>query len=373
MEKLYIFDCEVFAHDWLFVFKEQETGEYTVIHNDNDAVEAFMAVKRPLLCGFNNKHYDNHILKAVIAGFTPEEVKTINDAIIQGGINGWNIPSLSYVNIYFNSFDLMDDCQAGLSLKAIEAHLGINIKESEVDFNITRPLTDEELEQTIYYCKYDVDSTERLYHLRKAYLNNKVTLGAAKGLSPEQALYMTNAKLTSVYLEARKPEKPWTDERNYQYPDKLLRQYIPKEVFDFFDKLHDTTIPNHLLFGGRDENGKKYKGASLDFSIGPCKCNIAFGGIHGAIPTYQEEATESRTIRNKDVASYYPHLMTLMGYCSRNMSSPQVYADTLEDRVKAKRAGNKAVANALKLVLDNVGVKYKKSIELCQRCQLMAG
>ena len=44
--------------------------------------------------------------------------------------------------------------------------------------------------------------------------------------------------------------------------------------------------------------------------------------------------------------------MTLMGYTSRNIPSPEVYAATIERRVKAKRAGDKATANALKLVLN---------------------
>lgn len=48
----------------------------------------------------------------------------------------------------------------------------------------------------------------------------------------------------------------------------------------------------------------------------------------------------------------YPHLMTLMGYTSRNIPSPGVYAATIERRVKAKRSGDKATANALKLVLN---------------------
>ena len=48
----------------------------------------------------------------------------------------------------------------------------------------------------------------------------------------------------------------------------------------------------------------------------------------------------------------YPHLMTLMGYTSRNIPSPEVYAATIERRVKAKWSGDKATANALKLVLN---------------------
>ena len=354
----YIFDCEVFAHDWLFVFKEVATGRYTIIHNDNDAVLAFME-QEPYLGGFNNKHYDNHILKAVMIGADPETVKQVNDLIILEEIDGWDIPFLREYRVFFHSFDLMDDCQDGISLKGIEAHLGIPIEETEVDFNITRKLTAAELEQTIKYCKYDVDATELLYKLRQNYLKNKATLGRVRGLDERKAMYMTNAKLTSVYLNAVKPTKPWTDERDYEYPDKLLREYIPQEVFDFFDRLRDPAIPNIDLFGGYDENGKKIKGASLELRLGDCIITLAYGGIHGAIPNYVEIATPNRSIRNKDVASYYPHLMTLplsegrqYGFCSRNIPSPQVFVQTLEDRVKAKKAGDKDTANALKLVLN---------------------
>ena len=122
VEGTHIFDCEVFAHDWLFVFKEVATGEYTVIWNDNDEVLAFME-RNPYLGGFNNKHYDNHILKAVMCGFTPEQVKEINDLIIVHELNGWDIPALREYRVYFDSFDLKDDCQDGVSLKGIEAHL----------------------------------------------------------------------------------------------------------------------------------------------------------------------------------------------------------------------------------------------------------
>ena len=40
----FIFDCEVFAFDWLFVFKDLDSGEYTVIHNDNEAVKDYAVV-----------------------------------------------------------------------------------------------------------------------------------------------------------------------------------------------------------------------------------------------------------------------------------------------------------------------------------------
>lgn len=334
----YIFDCEVFAHDWLFVFKNLDTGEYIVIHNDNEAVKQVMT-DAPLLGGFNNKHYDQFILKAVLADATPEEVKEVNDFIIVYDGVGWQHPLIRSSSFYFDQFDLFDDCQMGLSLKAIEAHLGMDIRESEVDFNIDRPLTPIELEETIFYCKHDVDATEQLYHLRKGYLENKLTLGRAKGIEDSKALYMTNAKLTAAYLDARPKEHD--DERQYRYPDNLLREYIPDEVFEFFNKLYDTTLSDEVVFTSK-----------LNFNIGECQVTLGYGGIHGAIPTYREKSTATRSIRNRDVASYYPHLMTLDGYCSRSIPDPENYAVMLETRMQAKKSGDKATANALKLVAN---------------------
>lgn len=345
-----IFDCEVFKRDWLFVFKDVASGDYTVIHNDNEAVMEYMTEK-PVLCGFNNKYYDNHILKAVLMDFLPEEVKEINDLLIVEDVNGWEIPALSNAP-YFSSFDLMDDTQKGTSLKGFEAHIGIPIEETEVDFNIDHALTEKELQDTIKYCKYDVDATEQLFHLREGYLKNKLKLGRLKGLSDAKALYMTNARLTAVYLGAQKPKEQWTDERDYKYPKELLKEYIPQEVLDFFDRLHDPSVTDLQLFGGRDARGRKHKGASLEIMVGECPCTIAFGGIHGAIPTYMEESTDTRSIRNKDVASYYPSLMIKRGYCSRNMPHPEFFEETLQTRFAAKKAGDKETANALKLVLN---------------------
>lgn len=336
----YIVDCEVFAYDWLFIFKHKVTKDRTIIWNDNDAVEEFMR-QSPLLAGFNNKHYDQFILKAVLCGMTPEQIKEINDYIIVEGHEGWEIPALRQCPLYFDQYDLMDDCQMGLSLKAIEAHLGMDIRETTVDFNIDRPLTEEEKAEVEFYCNHDVDATDILDDLRADYLSNKLTLGREKNIPAHRALYMTNAKLTAAYLDAKRPEMDWTDERKYEYPKTLLREYIPPEVFAFFDRMHDMRIPSEVLFK-----------ESLDIDVGGCPCRLAYGGIHGAIPCYREEATETRSIRNKDVASYYPHQMTLNGFCSRNIPAPEVYEATIERRVKAKKSGDKATANALKLVLN---------------------
>ena len=59
-----------------------------------------------------------------------------------------------------------------------------------------------------------------------------------------------------------------------------------------------------------------------------------------------------RIIRNYDVSSYYPHLMTICGYTSRNIPDAKIFSDVLERRMKAKAEGDKATANVLKLVVN---------------------
>ena len=338
----FTYDVEVFAYDFIVVFKNKRTGEYAVFHNDNEGIRNFIN-EYAIYCGYNTKHYDQHIAKAICAGFSPEEVKQVNDWIIGGG-QGWQCPLLEGVFFRFNNVDIMDDMQMGLSLKAIEGHLGLDIEETEVDFNIDRPLTPEEIALTIKYCKHDVDCTERLTDLRENYLKNKIYLGGLKGLDEVKSLSMTNAKLTAAYLDAHKiidEESIALDERDYEYPSNLRREYIPQEVFDFFDRLQDKSIPDDELFKSK-----------LNITVGECPVTLGFGGIHGAIPFYQESEINNRIIRNYDVASYYPHLMTICGYTSRNIPKPQIYADMLETRMKAKKAGDKNTANALKLVAN---------------------
>lgn len=282
MTNVTIFDCEVSFADWLFVFKIKPQNEYFVFHNDNDGVIEFMRYYEPLLAGFNNKHYDQFILKAVMLGCTPEEIKELNDFIIVQERNGWDHPIMQKGKVWFNQYDLMDDMQMGLSLKAIEAHLGMDIRETTVDFNLRRAWTDKELEEMIFYCKHDVDATDILNDLREKYLQTKIDIGKMVGIPPEKALYMTNAKLTAAFLHAKPPDTPWLDEREYEYPDNLKKEYIPQAVFDFFDRMRDKTIPDSEIFNQK-----------LNISVGGTPTVIGFGGIHAAIPNYYFEEGRS--------------------------------------------------------------------------------
>ena len=181
--RVYIYDIEVYKYDWIVVFRNPEAEDnHIVIHNNNYQLREFLAQSDIVIGGFNNKHYDNWIVLTMLNGGDNERVKAHNDYIIGGG-NGWEYPFIRGQARPFKSFDLRDDiADKGLSLKAVEGNLYLPIVESSVPFDIDRPLTAEELDEVVRYCKTDVDATVRLYQERAEYLTSKKIVGDMYGV-----------------------------------------------------------------------------------------------------------------------------------------------------------------------------------------------
>lgn len=352
---LYIYDIEVFAYDWVVVFRDPDAeNNHVVIHNDNYHLRAFLDRPDIIIGGFNNKHYDDYVVLTMLLGGSNIEVKRHNDWIIEKKGDPWAFPFVQFKRKPFRSFDLRDDiADKNISLKAIEGNLRLPIVESSVPFDLDRPLTPEELEEVIRYCKHDVDATVELYKVRKEdYIDAKALVAEMYNVPIEEALGLTNAKLSARVLNAKGVKR--TDERNYVIPDNIDLDLIPKVVLDFFMLIHDKSIPDLKLFG----DGKGKKGMTLDVwfrtSYGSCPVTFAWGGIHGAKPCVTVEETEDRVIVNQDVGSLYPNSMINFGYCSRSMEDPEAYVKLVRKRLGYKKAGDKLRANALKLVVNTV-------------------
>ena len=348
----YIYDIEVFSHDWIVVFRNPEAeNNHIVIHNDNYHLRAFLDQPDIVIGGFNNKHYDNWVVLTMLQGGSNIEVKRHNDFIIEGG-EPWAFPFIARQRLPVRSFDLRDDiADPGISLKAIEGNLKLPIVESSVPFDIDRPLTPEELDEVIRYCKHDVDATVNLYNARKEnYIDAKALIAEMYDVPIEEAVGLTNAKLCARILGA-KPQH-LDDERDYVIPDNIDTELIPKVVLDFFLQIRDKSIPDAKLFGA----GKGSKGLTLDLWIetggGRCPVTFAWGGVHGAKPCVIVEETEDRVIINQDVASLYPNSMLNFGYCSRAMEDPEAYRKLVERRLAYKHSGDKLRSNALKLPIN---------------------
>lgn len=265
----------MFKFDWLVVFKEPEK-EHRVIIDDYDELKKFYQEnKNNIFVGYNNKHYDDFIMKGILSDLDPYK---ISKWIIEDNKNGWNFPGIDK-KINFASLDLMQDISGaiGIGLKEIESNLGMDIQESNVDFTLNRKLTSEEIEETVFYCKHDVDATEQLMIVRKDYIASKLMLINQFNL-PISCIGKTNAQLTAEVMNPRK--KSYDDGLMYYLPDNL--------------RLKDTSI---LSLYETPLNKK----AHLDITLCGVPHKLAFGGLHGALEKVHFDEKDGE-ILNSDVA-----------------------------------------------------------------------
>lgn len=276
-ERLATFDFEVTAFDWLLVIKEKSTGKYFEFHNDPEGVEEFLNDNDFILVGYNNKSYDNYILKGVLNHYVPDEIKKINDWIISEKRAGWEYPyDMPFVKIPPTT-DLMLDMPLRQSLKELEGNMCMDIQESTIDFNIDHPWTKEEFEEMLFYCRHDVDATERLIDERMDYLEAKAAVAELINMDVEKALYSTNAQLAAFYLEAEKKERD--DEREFEFPLNIKYEFIPKEIINFFEGINDKNIPDDKLFNKK-----------LKIDLCGIEWCFGFGGVHASVENYYEES-----------------------------------------------------------------------------------
>ena len=103
---IYIYDIEVFQDDWIVVFRKPQKGsDYTVFHNDNYGLKKWLSSKPDIIGGFNNKHYDDYVIKVMLNGGSNVEVKRCNDWIISGN-TPWEFPFIQFAKKTFKSFVL---------------------------------------------------------------------------------------------------------------------------------------------------------------------------------------------------------------------------------------------------------------------------
>ena len=221
-------DFEVFLSDWLVVMIDYNTRKKKVIiNNREELVDFYNKVKdKYIWVGFNSRNYDSTILKAIILGMNPKE---INDKLIIEGMKPHQI-SRKFNDILLYTYDTMVDRNS--SLKQLEGMMGHMIKESDVNFNIDRKLTQEELKDTVFYCTHDVEETIKVFEQSKSDFEANLSLIQEFNL-PLENISKTKAKLSAKILGAQRLHG-LTDEMEYSFPDTLnLGKYeYVKEHFD---------------------------------------------------------------------------------------------------------------------------------------------
>ena len=317
------YDFEVFKYDWLVVFIDLTEKKETVIINNPEQLRNFYESHNGTIwAGYNSRNYDQYILKGILCGFNPKDV---NDWIIVEDKPGYRFSSL-FRNFPVINYDVMPN--PPISLKTLEAFMGHSIKETSIPFNIDRPLTEEELRETVKYCRHDVEETVEVWLRRKEdEFDAQMSLVKAFHL-PASDIGRTKAQLSAKILGA--VYRDHDDEFELQLPETLrIEKYT--EVLNWY----------------KNPLNRDYS-KTLEIDIAGVPHVFAWGGLHGAIPQYFGEGS----FINVDVASYYPSSMLVYKWLSRNVADPSKYAEIYHTRLKLKAEKN-PMQQPYKIVLNS--------------------
>lgn len=309
------FDFEVFKHDWLVVAIDPiKQKEYVIVNNKTELEQLYKTYKQDIWVGFNCRNYDQYILKGILLDFDP---KQINDWIIVKGRKGWEFSSL-FNKIPLILYDTMPNPPVGL--KTLEGFLGYSIHETSVDFNIDRKLTEQEIKETIEYCRFDVLNTIEVFLKRKGEFDAQIDLLKAFKL-PLSYLGKTQAQLAAVILDAKKVR--FKDDWDIRLPNNVDLGKYSKVADWFLDK------NNH------------HDDAELKIDIAGLEHTIAWGGIHAGIPKETITCNDDEVIFDIDVGQLYPNIMRIYKLLSRAARKPEMLEYVLDTSMRLKAEGKK--------------------------------
>ena len=322
---LLFYDFEVFKYDWLVVVMDMTAKKTHVIINSPEELEAlYKANIKEIWVGFNSRHYDQYILKAILCGFDP---KKVNDYIITKGNPGWKFSSLFRQFPLWN-YDVMLNTDVGL--KSFEGFMGNDIKETSVPFNIDRKLTPEEIAETVKYCKHDVEQTVQVFLKRTEEFNTMMYFIKHFGLSMDY-ISKTKAQLAAEILGGNRKGADFDDE--FQFP--------------ILDCLHLNKYKHIAEWYANPENHDYSKKQDKQIVAG-VEHTFAWGGGHGARAKYSADGV----FLIIDVTAYYPSLQKKYHFGYRVMNHPENFEFIHNSNIAYKRKGDKKARQPFK-IMDN--------------------
>ena len=322
MSNIIIFDFEVFRYDSLLgaIVLSEKGQELFQTWNEVEIRHFYTTHQDDIWIGHNNFKYDDIILETIINGGSA--YKTSKNIV-----NGTHFykPKLK---LY--SYDIMCINKSPFSLKLTELIVGKNIHTTDVDFDIDRPLSDEEKKLTEDYNADDLYQT--LYNYNMFYNQFKLRLDIIKefNLDLQSSLRATGTALAAKVLgskrnEALKYDKIWPKLYDtLQLKNEDLKQYFLNEDFR--------------------------TGKSIIVNIAGADITIAAGGAHSAIKKYY-----TSKFLYFDVSGYYNLIMINYNLLPRTMpaESKEKYTYMYHEQLKLKKI-NPVKRNMYKTILLSV-------------------
>lgn len=367
MKRELALDIECYPNYFLIQFKAKDTGKVQSfeLYEDHplDRASVLGILKTFTVITFNGNDYDMPmIMYALQPGNDNAALKAASDAIIDGGLRGWQFEQTYGVRVppgvdHIDIKEPVPGPMVGLKQYGGRIH---SKRLQDLPYPPDQPLTRAQMIEVRDYCENDLDTTLDLY--AKARDPKDDIIGTRIALTKEYGVDV-RSKSDAQVAEAiiRKLVEDAKKDRVYRadvQPGTTFK-YVPPTFLQFRTPLlrkvlEEISAATFVI----KADGKVHEPAALkrDLKIGRSTYSMGIGGLHSTEKCAAHIATDSVKLRDRDVTSYYPSLIIQCGLSPDNMGAhfQQFYRGFRDQRVQAKRSGNKSLAQTLKIFLNGI-------------------
>lgn len=378
-----IYDIEVFPntfHCVLLNTDNEELYKFEISERKNQIRELVQFFTNPkyLLCGYNNKHYDDVIINYIIDYIDIMLCKSIYDVTLSlfnlsqtiinledGNIS--KIKKWKYAN-YFESMDLltmMFSSKLRVGLKSMQITMQYqNVQEYSGDFGSFLPK--DKIDEMISYNVNDVKSTYSLFNylVKNGDIDLRLFIEQEYGFN---ALSMDSVKFGETLIAKKVCEELHINKRQLEQMRSPMDNIPLKDVIlpfiryknpKFQEALED--MKKQVVSSKNKKPGEK--NYENKFVVSGVRYSIGVGGIHSLNEPRIYVPKEDEYLGHLDVASMYPSFIVRYGWFPRHLGKAglAVYTQIYHERIQAKHSGQKQKNLALKLTLNSVTGKMQQ-------------
>ena len=373
-----VYDIEIFPNCFHCCCKDTETGElykFEISERKNQLRELVKFFQEPFLfCGYNNHHYDDVIVNYMIDYYNAltglpywricQSLFNLSSTIV-GDEEGSRekVKRWKYAH-YFKSMDLLtmqfsQKLRVGLKTMQVTMHYK-NVYEYEGDFD--SPIFNKDIDQMISYNINDVESTEELLNRLKDQIELRLFIEQEHGID---CLSMDSVKMAETFLLEKYSERSGIP-KNVIKEMRSPMDYIPlKDVILPFIKYKNPKLQDVLEDMKKQiVYSKERKSYEKKFVLSNVVYSVGVGGIHSIHTPQIFLPKDDEHIGHADVTSMYPSFLIKYQWGPRHLGKLfcDIFSEIYDERVEAKRTGQKVKNLFLKIVLNSPTGKMQQEV-----------
>ena len=354
-----VFDIECYWNYFLIAFMSVESGKvfYFELYDGCELNTAKLqwVLDKFTVVSFHGRNYDVPITSMALAGKPTTQLKAATNQIITEELRPYVVLRKHKVkSISPDHIDLIELAPLHQSLKSCAGRLHIE-QMQDLPFHHEKLLNEDQRTITRWYCVKDLKSTRRLYEALKPEIDLREQMGERYGLDlrSKSDAQIAESVLTEELrkLNGVRPQHPTiAPGTTYFYQVPQFLQYR-SGLMNWALELVRTTP---FIVGEEGSVGMPPQLSDLKINIADGVYRMGIGGLHSSEKRTTHVSDADTILCDRDVISFYPRIILNLGLYPRHLGVNFLiaYDRIVEERLAAKAAGNKLVAESLKIVIN---------------------